>query len=83
MILHAGNLLGALMLVGLASLGGVLAAAPDGPMSIAAYKCSHSFLQARQGPCTKHVNAHQRMCQAADVEAIRCLIWTPVMDSWS
>ncbi|KAK9811204.1 hypothetical protein WJX73_010339 [Symbiochloris irregularis] len=40
------NMAGALMLVGIASMGGVLAAAPDGPMAIATYKTSHTFLEA-------------------------------------
>ena len=43
--MHAGNLLGALGLVGLAVLANVFTAAPDGAKNIATYKTSHSFAE--------------------------------------
>lgn len=42
---HAGNMLGALMLVGIAACAGMFHDAPSGAMYYATYKTSHSFLE--------------------------------------
>lgn len=44
-LLCAGNMLGALMLVGIAAFAGVFHDAPSGAMYYATYKTSHSFLE--------------------------------------
>ena len=42
---HAGNLLGALGLVGLAVVANIFTAAPAGAQNVATYKTSHSFAE--------------------------------------
>ena len=46
----AGNMVGALMLVGIAAVAGVFYDAPSGAMYYATYKTSHSFLEVRAAP---------------------------------